>query len=43
MQAQRQRAREAGEFSINYNDVIKVEGSTDFIGYSTTQNNAKVT
>ncbi len=37
MAAQRQRARDAGKFAIDYNSIVKVEGETQFEGYETTQ------
>ncbi|MCL9773509.1 alanine--tRNA ligase [Vibrio methylphosphonaticus] len=37
MEAQRQRAREAGQFGTDYNATIKVDTNTEFCGYSTTQ------
>ena len=36
MAAQRQRARDAGNFGVDYNDVIKVDAETTFCGYSAT-------
>ncbi|MEC6824465.1 alanine--tRNA ligase [Photobacterium piscicola] len=36
MAAQRQRARDAGNFGIDYNDAIKVDAETTFCGYSAT-------
>ncbi len=33
MEAQRERARAAGKFSVDYNDAIKLEGETSFTGY----------
>jgi alanyl-tRNA synthetase len=36
MAAQRQRARDAGNFGVDYNDAIKVDAETTFCGYSTT-------
>ena len=33
MEAQRERARAAGKFSVDYNDAIQLEGETDFTGY----------
>ncbi len=33
MDAQRERARAAGKFSVDYNDAIKLEGETSFTGY----------
>ncbi|SON48083.1 alanine--tRNA ligase [Vibrio tapetis] len=37
MEAQRKRAREAGQFGTDYNDVIKVDTNTEFCGYSATE------
>ncbi|MCW8347776.1 alanine--tRNA ligase [Vibrio sp. ZSDZ65] len=37
MEAQRQRAREAGQFGTDYNATIKVDTNTEFCGYSATQ------
>ncbi len=36
MAAQRQRARDAGNFGVDYNDAIKVDAETEFCGYSST-------
>ncbi|WP_297479570.1 alanine--tRNA ligase [uncultured Photobacterium sp.] len=36
MAAQRQRARDAGNFGVDYNDTIKVDAETTFCGYSAT-------
>lgn len=36
MAAQRQRARDAGNFGVDYNDAIKVDVETTFCGYSAT-------
>ena len=33
MEAQRERARAAGKFSVDYNDAIKLDGETSFTGY----------
>ena len=33
MQAQRERARDAGKFDVDYSSVIQVENPTEFIGY----------
>ncbi|MFY0676376.1 MAG: alanine--tRNA ligase [Neptuniibacter sp.] len=33
MDAQRERARAAGKFSVDYNDAIKLDGETSFTGY----------
>ncbi|EKO3687136.1 alanine--tRNA ligase [Vibrio metschnikovii] len=37
MEEQRQRARDAGNFGTDYNSLIKVDGETEFCGYSVTQ------
>ncbi|MCA2019072.1 alanine--tRNA ligase [Vibrio tritonius] len=37
MEEQRQRAREAGQFDTDYNTKIKVDGSTEFCGYTATE------
>ncbi|EKO3556977.1 alanine--tRNA ligase [Vibrio metschnikovii] len=37
MEEQRQRARDAGNFGTDYNSLIKVDGETEFCGYSATQ------
>ncbi|WP_087018119.1 alanine--tRNA ligase [Thaumasiovibrio subtropicus] len=42
MEAQRQRARDAGQFGVDYNDAIKVDGESAFCGYDATQGDAKV-
>ncbi|UXI01770.1 alanine--tRNA ligase [Photobacterium sp. TY1-4] len=42
MEAQRQRAREAGQFGVDYNDAIKVDANTEFCGYSGTQGEGEV-
>lgn len=33
MEAQRERARAASKFGVDYNDAITVEGATEFVGY----------
>ena len=33
MEAQRKRARSASQFGLDYSDTIRVEGSTEFVGY----------
>ncbi|MFQ5470439.1 MAG: alanine--tRNA ligase [Gammaproteobacteria bacterium] len=33
MNAQRERAREAGQFAVDYNEKLELEGSTEFTGY----------
>ncbi len=42
MEAQRQRAREAGHFGTDYNEVIKVDTATEFCGYSATEGEGTV-
>ncbi|WP_330961872.1 alanine--tRNA ligase [Photobacterium sp. 53610] len=42
MEAQRQRAREAGQFGVDYNDSVKVDAETEFCGYEGTQGEGKV-
>ncbi|MCW3150128.1 alanine--tRNA ligase [Stutzerimonas stutzeri] len=42
MQAQRERARSASAFGMDYNSLVKVEGETRFIGYQATFGNGKV-
>ena len=42
MQAQRERARAASAFGMDYNALVKVEGQTQFTGYLGTQGNGKV-
>lgn len=37
MAAQRQRARDAGKFNVDYNSIVKVDASTTFQGYDRTQ------
>ena len=37
MEAQRQRAREAGQFGTDYNAAIKVDTNTEFCGYEATE------
>lgn len=43
MQAQRTRAREASRFGTDYNQSAKVEGETQFTGYDSAQDRARVT
>ncbi|WP_040662696.1 alanine--tRNA ligase [Neptuniibacter caesariensis] len=40
MEAQRERARAAGKFSVDYNDAIKLEGETSFTGYELLESDA---
>jgi alanyl-tRNA synthetase len=42
MQAQRERARSASAFGMDYNSLVKVEGETRFIGYQGTTGSGKV-
>ncbi|MCQ4346819.1 alanine--tRNA ligase [Pseudomonas stutzeri] len=42
MQAQRERARSASAFDMDYNSLIKVEGETRFTGYASTSGSGKV-
>ena len=42
MAAQRQRARDAGKFAIDYNSVVKVEGETQFDGYEATAGQGQI-
>lgn len=42
MQAQRQRAKASSNFGMDYNNVIKVEGQTQFKGYETLNTDATV-
>ncbi|PJG86087.1 alanine--tRNA ligase [Conservatibacter flavescens] len=43
MEAQRVRAQSASQFGVDYNSVIRVEGSTKFEGYTESESSAKVT
>ncbi|MEE6032237.1 alanine--tRNA ligase [Avibacterium paragallinarum] len=43
MEAQRQRAQSASQFGMDYNNVIRVDGSTAFEGYSESKSRAKIT
>ncbi|ENW03519.1 alanyl-tRNA synthetase [Acinetobacter beijerinckii CIP 110307] len=42
MAAQRQRARDAGKFAVDYNSIVKVEGETQFEGYDATQGQGQI-
>ncbi|PWI32111.1 alanine--tRNA ligase [Vibrio albus] len=42
MEAQRQRAREAGQFGTDYNEAIKVDTQTEFCGYTGTEGEGAV-
>lgn len=43
MDAQRQRAREAGQFGTDYNQTIKVDHGSDFCGYTGTEAKGQIT
>lgn len=42
MDAQRERARASGQFSVDYNEQIKLEGSTAFNGYDSLEDRSEV-
>lgn len=42
MEEQRERARSAGKFGIDYNAQIKLDGETHFIGYTTLKDDGKI-
>nr|WP_168461303.1 alanine--tRNA ligase [Acinetobacter sp. A1] len=42
MAAQRQRARDAGKFAVDYNSIVKVEGDTQFDGYDATAGEGQI-
>lgn len=42
MAAQRQRARDAGKFAVDYNSIVKVDGETQFDGYDATQGQGQI-
>lgn len=42
MSAQRQRARDAGKFSVDYNSIVKVDTATTFEGYQSTQGESQI-
>lgn len=42
MTAQRQRARDAGKFKVDYNNIVKVDTPTQFEGYQATQGHGKI-
>lgn len=42
MDAQRERARSASAFGMDYNSLVKVDTATDFVGYNTTEGQGKV-
>ncbi|MFD2178641.1 alanine--tRNA ligase [Veronia pacifica] len=43
MEAQRQRAREAGQFGVDYSNVIKVDEPSEFTGYGSTSGQGSIT
>ncbi|MGE8550751.1 MAG: alanine--tRNA ligase, partial [Acinetobacter calcoaceticus] len=42
MAAQRQRARDAGKFAVDYNSIVQVEGETQFDGYINTTGQGQI-
>ncbi|MCO7517087.1 alanine--tRNA ligase [Pseudomonas guariconensis] len=42
MEVQRERARSASAFGMDYNSLVKVDVATDFLGYETTEGQGKV-
>ncbi|WP_427927754.1 alanine--tRNA ligase [Acinetobacter guillouiae] len=42
MAAQRQRARDAGKFAVDYNSIVKVDSETQFDGYEATQGQGQI-
>ena len=42
MSAQRQRARDAGKFAVDYNSIVKVDGETQFDGYNATNGQGQI-
>ena len=42
MQAQRKRSQESGSFQVDYNNVIIVEGETEFLGYAEVESTSSV-
>ncbi|MFV3406153.1 MULTISPECIES: alanine--tRNA ligase [Pseudomonas] len=42
MEAQRERARSASAFGMDYNSLVKVDTATDFLGYDVTEGQGKV-
>lgn len=43
MKAQRERAQKASNFGIDYNEQVKIDGETEFLGYSEFSNDSSVT
>lgn len=42
MQAQRERARSASSFGMDYNNLVKIDGDTRFLGYEGTSGSGKI-
>ncbi|MEB3752897.1 alanine--tRNA ligase [Acinetobacter sp. MD2(2019)] len=42
MAAQRQRARDAGKFNVDYNSIVNVDSTTQFDGYDATQGQGQI-
>ncbi|WP_460416251.1 alanine--tRNA ligase [Pseudomonas sp. microsymbiont 2] len=42
MEAQRERARSASAFGMDYNSLVKVDTATDFLGYDATEGQGKI-
>ena len=42
MQAQRKRSQESGSFQVDYNNVVNVEGETEFLGYAEVESMSSV-
>ncbi len=42
MDAQRERARSASAFGMDYNSLVKVDSATEFLGYDTTEGQGKI-
>lgn len=43
MNEQRQRARDAGKFGVDYNEFIQVDSATEFLGYEKLNNESSIT
>ena len=43
MAEQRTRSQEGGSFKVNYNDILKLDGHTEFTGYDSTHGEGTVT
>ena len=42
MAQQRSRSKEGGSFKVDYNDALRLDGSTDFVGYDTLSDSGQV-